>query len=307
MEEDSTKWVEKDLLELISGKIEEHSALDYKRSDALNLEIESKNIDLSKDVSAFANSEGGAIIYGIPEKDHIPQPIDGGLDPIIITKERVEQTIQSRIHRIVSGLHINPVRLEKSASGRVAYVITIPQTDTAHQADDKRYYMRFNFESVAMDDYEVRDVINRSKHPIIIPSIKTSSINSNAIEHVYGLEIILENQGLMSAHNIKFEFDFPARLITETAPIFTRSATQILKKRPSYESSYFSFSRYGTPLFPTENLPLPALKAPALKFKITEELYAFCIRFTPSLAWRLYADDAMPREDEISLSALHIF
>jgi len=44
-------------------------------------------------------------------------------------------------------------------------VIDVPQSSTAHQASDKRYYKRFNFESVPMEDYEIRDVMQRTEAP----------------------------------------------------------------------------------------------------------------------------------------------
>jgi hypothetical protein len=45
--------------------------------------------------------------------------------------------------------------------------VTIPKSTTAHQASDKKYYKRYNFESVAMVDYEIKDIINRQSNPIL--------------------------------------------------------------------------------------------------------------------------------------------
>jgi len=44
----------------------------------LNNTERNKN-EISKDVSAFANSDGGTIIYGIEEEGHLPKRIDGGV------------------------------------------------------------------------------------------------------------------------------------------------------------------------------------------------------------------------------------
>jgi hypothetical protein len=118
--------------------------------------------------SAFANSGGGTLIYGIAEdKDqHMPLSLDGGCDPKSITKEWLEQIINSQIQRRIDGVRINPVPLDAQPGGRVAYVIHIPQSLRApHQAADKKFYKRFNFQSVPMEEYEIRDVARRQETP----------------------------------------------------------------------------------------------------------------------------------------------
>ena len=60
------EWEEEDLLELVSTQTQESVTLDYKASEALG-KSEGKKTEISKDVSALANSAGGVIIYGIAE------------------------------------------------------------------------------------------------------------------------------------------------------------------------------------------------------------------------------------------------
>jgi hypothetical protein len=87
--------------------------------------------------------------------------LDQGSDANIITREWIEQIINSRIQPRVSAITIKPIPL---AAGGVAYVIDIPQATSfaPHQADNHRYYRRFNFQSVPMEDYEVKDALRRS-------------------------------------------------------------------------------------------------------------------------------------------------
>ena len=59
-----------DINNFISNKIEENLNLDYKASDALQRNDKKTN-EISKDVSAFANSDVGLIIYGIKEDEDI--------------------------------------------------------------------------------------------------------------------------------------------------------------------------------------------------------------------------------------------
>jgi len=57
-------WTETDLLQLIESGSQESLVLEYKASAALGKSDDQKN-EISKDVSALANSAGGTIVYGI--------------------------------------------------------------------------------------------------------------------------------------------------------------------------------------------------------------------------------------------------
>jgi predicted HTH transcriptional regulator len=165
------EWTEDDLLALIRDGVEEGLDLEYKQCAALQ-KHDSQRREISKDVSAMANSAGGTIIYGIVEKGHLPIGLDLGFDPTDITKEWLEHVILDTIRSRLNGVIINSVNLVSHAIGRVAYVVYVPQSHTAHQTSDKKYYKRFNFEATAMDDYEVRDILNRLKHPVLLPQFK---------------------------------------------------------------------------------------------------------------------------------------
>ena len=164
-----TEWRETDIEQLIKDEAEESLNLEFKRSDALESmtianRAEKVKTDISKDVSSFANSAGGIIIYGIEEDEQPPHKAKAisPIDPAKCSKERLEQVINSRIQPHIQGLRIDPVPL----SGRkVSYLVNIPQSFTAHQACDKKYYKRFNFESVPMEDYEIRQAMNRQMKP----------------------------------------------------------------------------------------------------------------------------------------------
>ena len=159
-------WTQSRLEQHISDGVEESLSLDYKAAGAL-AKTDSKRREITKDVSAFANSAGGTIVYGIqefqsPGMKHLPERID----PISrkeFSKEWLEHVVQS-IRPRIEGVLVVPVDLD-SGPGDVVYVVEIPASATAHQAQDHRYYRRFNFEAVPMADHEIRDVMNRSRHP----------------------------------------------------------------------------------------------------------------------------------------------
>jgi hypothetical protein len=156
-----------DLERLIAEGVKESLTLDYKASPALD-RADKKRDELCKDVTSFANSAGGQIVYGMEEDKHVPTKLDDGAAPEI-TKEWVEQVIDSRVQPRIEGLLITPIEL---ANG-LGFVITIPQATTRapHQAPDKRYYKRQNFQSVPMEDYEVKDTLRRATTPDLFVTI----------------------------------------------------------------------------------------------------------------------------------------
>ena len=153
-----------DLQKLIDEKIEENSELEYKEARALD-RSDDKKTEIAKDVSAMANEIGGIIIYGIKESEHLPRKITP-IDRNKFSKEWLEQVINSNISPRIEGLKITPISMEDV--NEVIYVVEILRGDTAHQnTKDHKYYKRRNFEVLPMLDYEIRDVMNRVKHPII--------------------------------------------------------------------------------------------------------------------------------------------
>jgi hypothetical protein len=156
-----------DLESLITSGVPEGLTLDYKRSDSLSKD-NSKRIELCKDVSAFANSAGGRLIIGVPEQNQVPQPLDSGVDKKVITPEWIEQVLNSSIQPRIEGLQITQISAE-TGDDQVFYVIDVPQATARapHQAPDKKYYRRFNFQSVPMEDYEIRDALRRATTPAL--------------------------------------------------------------------------------------------------------------------------------------------
>ena len=66
---DKERYTFADIQYLIDNGVEESIHLDFKAAGALAKDDKKKN-EIAKDVSAFANSDGGIIIYGISESGH---------------------------------------------------------------------------------------------------------------------------------------------------------------------------------------------------------------------------------------------
>lgn len=151
-----------DIIALIDNDAEESVHLDFKAAGSLSKD-DKKKAEIAKDVSAFANSDGGIIVYGIEEQEHKAHALSY-IDGNTYTKEWLEQVIQDNIQRRIKGLEIFPIR--DNDVTKSIYIVKIPRSsNTPHMSADKCYYKRNNFRSVKMEEYEVRDLFYRESTP----------------------------------------------------------------------------------------------------------------------------------------------
>jgi len=192
-------WTAERIQELIDKKIEEGPQLDYKAAAALNRADSRRTDQITKDISTFANSAGGVVIYGLKEFDdearrHLPEridPIDGRDD----SREWLDQIVGQISPRVVDVI-ITPVRVGPEAWD-TCYVVEVPQGRTAHQARDLKYYRRYNFESVPMADYEIRDVMNRRERPNLefrVRIVHTSNMTVKIMGRIWNKGSVLAQQ-----------------------------------------------------------------------------------------------------------------
>lgn len=187
-----------DLQDLIRNEVQESLHLDYKRSLAID---NSQRAEIAKDISAFANSDGGLIIYGMEEKEHLPVKIDQGVDHTRYSREWLEQVINSGIAPRIDGVQITQIPLSDERS---VYAVQVPKSYRGpHQASDKRYYKRFNFQLVPMEHYEIEDVRNRRQ---VLPPLLNVDVD---IRHGVVTYLVIENIGEFPAQDVQFRFAQP--------------------------------------------------------------------------------------------------
>jgi hypothetical protein len=151
---------------LHSGNVKESLTLEYKASPAVDKRDDKKKLEMARDVSAFANADGGQIIYGMTERDHEPAGLDDGIDGNIYPEIWFEQVLQQHITPAIPGLRVRHIPLKKPM---VAVVIDVPATKgDPHQVSDGRYYRRHNFNRLIMEHYEVRDAMRRTVDPDLV-------------------------------------------------------------------------------------------------------------------------------------------
>jgi Putative DNA-binding domain len=148
---------------LHTGNVKEGLHLEYKASDAIDKASDSKKLEMARDVSAFANADGGQLVYGMTEKDHGPAGLDEGVDAKVYPEIWFEQVLQQHITPSIARLKPRHVPLGKSM---VAVVVDVPATKgDPHQVSDGRYYRRHNFNRLIMEHYEIRDAMRRVLDP----------------------------------------------------------------------------------------------------------------------------------------------
>lgn len=140
--------VNQDFLEsLIKNGIEENIHLDYKERLGNNAEI-------AKDLSSFANSDGGNIIYGIREVNNKPKEIIPINQPNL--REKLDLIARNGIDPSLD-LRIFPIDVNIEGNEGQVILIYIPRKyPILHQAIKRgKYYKRTEFTSSPMSNFEI--------------------------------------------------------------------------------------------------------------------------------------------------------
>lgn len=197
-----------DINSLIANEVEENIHLDYKASGALGKKDEKKS-EIVKDVSAFANSDGGIIIYGLTEENHRPKEFDF-VDGNVFTKEWLENIIH-QVQPHIEGIIIYPIRNDGNIEQSI-YVVKIPRSEKApHMARDHKYYKRFNFKSEPMEDYEVKDILHRKYSPtlqIVNGTLQDLDVEEGDETVTFSFKAWIRNTGRVISKDYKFSASF---------------------------------------------------------------------------------------------------
>ena len=199
---EKVKYTIDDIQALIDSHAEEGVHLELKRADALSQDKADK---ITKSLSAFSNSDGGLIIYGVAEKEHVASEfsfVDGNK----ITTEHISQFARY-VQPSIDGLTVFPIRKDGDLSKSI-YVVQVPRSDKApHMAKDHRYYKRNSVESIPMEDFDVKDIMSRIHNPklgfIECFSSRIPHKFENQISTKFSFMVMIDNYGRVLSRDYK--------------------------------------------------------------------------------------------------------
>lgn len=147
---------EDNLLDLIVSQVAEGRMLDYKLILPGNSDDDKR--EFLADVSSFANTVGGHLVFGVDEKQGVASNLPGisGLDPDR-EKLRLENMIRDGIAPRITGISIQPVQLQ---NGNFVIVIHIPKSwSSPHMVTFRggsRFFARNSAGKYQLDVQEIR-------------------------------------------------------------------------------------------------------------------------------------------------------
>lgn len=149
-----TAWTVDDIEVLLLSRAREGKSIDYKK------QLPRRNEDVQKllaDVSAFANAEGGAIVFGVEEDDGEPTNCCGvGEVDFDREKLRLGAIIADNLDPALRGHQFDPITMP---SGAGVLVLRIPQSPAAPHRIAKgtpKFYLRGDGLNIPMSSYDLR-------------------------------------------------------------------------------------------------------------------------------------------------------
>lgn len=293
---------------------QESSRLEFKRGAALGRDP-AQRVELIKDVTGFANGDGGRIIYGIDEQEQGGVKVATQFSPVVdrrITRESIGQMLRANTGPSLSKFEIAELQVPiENGDGRVI-VVDIDAAFTAHQNSlDKRYYLRAGATTEAMLDFQIRDVMNRHIRPILEITLRKRVEGRDPF--VLAISPSIRNSGQITMERWIFEIDIPASAVNHPVVQADFAHSGIPRHRllgghgvdvwkfiiaPPIEQRAGQLPLY---LHPGQSLLIgPEMGVPQLRATVNDAAFRELERTRPPIAWRVFMWNSAPLTGEIS-------
>jgi len=242
------EWTEDDVLSLPR---DENDTFERKGAQLLDLTLPNVKEgivldELAKQLSAFANTGGGRIIYGITDTGIVD---NGGVARSVKGKQSTKGWLEDVIPNLtdfeIVGVNVYEIPPKAAGSALAAdkslYIVAVPDSQRApHQSKrDLKYYVRLGGTSQPASHRLIEDIRNRARHPSLeVHELQiTSAVATGSrveglkseFELTFILRFVVSNTGRVRAANACLQLSATIPLSTgmaEGTEYFPRSATQ---------------------------------------------------------------------------------
>lgn len=198
-----------------------------KKGETRERQLTNVLIELTKDVTAFLNSAGGTLIYGVLEdkksrakrldKENAFNASDKGNN---IRSEKVINWLRAHIQPSPT-VDVYQVFLNKDDESSWYLVLEIEQGQQAYQAKDHKFYKRIGNTVQAMEQYEVVDVMNRTRAAALRLRVtdfrQLSERNPVWSQLSFGIMVTSTNYVASEYGALKLTLAYPLRFVTDVA------------------------------------------------------------------------------------------
>ena len=261
---------------------------------------------LSKQVSAFANGQGGRLFLGLDDRGLI----DGGIRADLKgggVREWLEDVIPGCVDPTLRQFNVFEVTPEEGVPSRIrpghaVYVVEVPPSpDAPHQALDYRYYLRIAGKSRPMGHLHIEDVSRRTRTPrVTVSRVAPFGDPEPILDDPRGPKVHLcfqcfvSNEGRVLAQHAGGEFILPRPLVNSDLRTRLEASGAELTQTPG---ELHAFRYHHTPIFPGQEVAL--LRCWVGLHANNADAVA---SGSATLGWRIYADDAPARDGERALN-----
>jgi hypothetical protein len=171
------------------------------RDGTLN-ETDKRNF--SKSLSAFANSDGGVLVWGIGSAKRDGRDVACDLRPIVDVVEfrsRLGQYLKDAVQPYVDGVRLEVIEGPTAGVGYLKCLIPVSEKTPHRAMCDRECYKRSAESSYRLEHFDLEDMFGRRQRPYLELFVDRGDADANGFER---LTFSMENQGRALARHIGF-------------------------------------------------------------------------------------------------------